>query len=132
MLFRSGAVSLRSVLIPVAVEPWPQIAVKAVANLAAAMKLPKVEFHLLHVGEPGDMPAVEMPQRASWEWHRISRRGAVVDTVIDVAEDYRADLIVMTTDGHHDIFDGLRGNSTERVLHRAKCPLLAVPVLKTA
>ncbi len=39
-----------------------------------------------------------------------------------------ADLIVMSTDGHRDFLDVLRGNTTERVLHHSPCPLLAVPV----
>lgn len=127
---QNGTVNLRTVLIPVALDPWPQSAVTAVTQLVEAMGVAKVEFQVLHVGETGDMPALELPQRPGWQWNRICRRGPLVDTLVDAAEDYRADLIVMTTDGHHDFLDGLRGNSTEQVLHRAKCPLLAIPVRK--
>jgi nucleotide-binding universal stress UspA family protein len=33
----------------------------------------------------------------------------------------------MATHGHHGFLDALRGSTTERVLHDATCPLLAVP-----
>jgi len=39
-----------------------------------------------------------------------------------------ADLIAMGTQGHDSLMDTLRGSTTERVMRRAACPLLAVPV----
>jgi nucleotide-binding universal stress UspA family protein len=33
----------------------------------------------------------------------------------------------MPTAGREGVFDALRGSTTERVLRRAPCPLLAVP-----
>jgi nucleotide-binding universal stress UspA family protein len=58
-----------------------------------------------------------------------------VDTVPDctaaailaAAESHAADLIVMATAGHDGVLDALRGSTTEQVLRRASCPLLAVP-----
>jgi nucleotide-binding universal stress UspA family protein len=52
----------------------------------------------------------------------------VVDTIIALAEEQNADLIVMATAGHNGILDALRGSVTEQVLRRAPFPLLAVPV----
>ena len=43
------------------------------------------------------------------------------------ADEIKADLIVMPTAGRAGVFDALRGSTTERVLRRAPCPLLAVP-----
>jgi nucleotide-binding universal stress UspA family protein len=122
-----GSVRLRNVLIPAALEPWPQSAVSAATRLAAALAAPQVEFHLLHVGEEGDLPALELPAAPGWEWNKLCRRGPVVDTILHAADAYHADLVVMTTDGHHGFLDALRGNTTERVLHRLRCPLLAIP-----
>jgi nucleotide-binding universal stress UspA family protein len=33
----------------------------------------------------------------------------------------------MTTQGHTGVLDALRGSTTERILRRASCPVLAVP-----
>jgi nucleotide-binding universal stress UspA family protein len=81
----------------------------------------------MHVGEKGDLPALTTPGNPAWEWNKFCRRGPVIDTILHAAETYHADLVVMTTDGHHGFLDALRGNTTERVLHRLRCPLLAVP-----
>ncbi len=55
------------------------------------------------------------------------RAGPVVETILAVAREVSADLIAMPTAGHHGVFDALRGSVTERVLHHASCPVLAVP-----
>ena len=40
-----------------------------------------------------------------------------------------ADLLVLTTHGKHGFLDALRGSTTEHVIRRARCPVLAVPTL---
>jgi len=42
------------------------------------------------------------------------------------AEEHDVDLLAMTTSGHDGFLDVLRGSTTERVLHRAPCPVLSV------
>jgi nucleotide-binding universal stress UspA family protein len=122
-----GGVRLRNVLIPAALEPWAQPAVSAATRLAAALGASATEFHLLCVGEEGDLPALDLPGDGGWKWNKLCRRGNVIDTILHAADAYHADLVVMTTDGHHGFLDALRGSTTERVLHRLKCPLLAIP-----
>ena len=55
------------------------------------------------------------------------RNGDPVDQILAAADEVEADLIVMPTAGRTGVFDALRGSTTERVLRRAQCPLLAVP-----
>jgi nucleotide-binding universal stress UspA family protein len=50
-----------------------------------------------------------------------------VDEIVAAADTWAADLIVMATAGHSGVLDALRGSTTERVLRRARCPVLAVP-----
>lgn len=67
---------------------------------------------------------------------RCERRGITVEkrveegdragAVIDVAADVGADLIVMTTHGRTGISRWIIGSITERVLHDAPCPVLAI------
>lgn len=124
---QDGSVALRNVLVAAAANPSAQAAVDAAARLVAAIAREPGRLHLLHVGEEGGLPALDLPEAAGWTWQRDVRSGPVTDSILQAADDCQADLIVMTTEGHNGFLDALRGSTTERVLHRAKCPLLAIP-----
>jgi nucleotide-binding universal stress UspA family protein len=123
----TGAVTLRRILIPVDRVPAPQPAVEALAALLAGVRCVEASIVLLHVGEGGEVPAVETPLRDGWHWERELRGGKPVDAILDAATRIDADLIVMTTQGHQGLADALRGSTTERVIRGAHCPVLAVP-----
>jgi nucleotide-binding universal stress UspA family protein len=53
--------------------------------------------------------------------------GSVVEQIIKISEDRSPELIVMATQGHQGFMDALRGSTTEQVLRKASCPVLAVP-----
>ena len=125
--WEDGAVNLRDILIPVIGEPAPSAALKAALRLTTTLSLPSVNFHLLHVGDQATMPELDLPMRDGLEWSPIVQKGEIVETILEAASAYKADLIVMATAGHHGFLDALRGSTTERVLHGAQCPLLAVP-----
>jgi nucleotide-binding universal stress UspA family protein len=48
-------------------------------------------------------------------------------TIADVAREVGADLIVVGTRGHTPMVELLLGSVTQRLLHIAPCPVLAVP-----
>jgi nucleotide-binding universal stress UspA family protein len=57
----------------------------------------------------------------------MTRQGNVVETILDVADEIGADVIVMGTKGNQGFLDALRGTTTEQVLRKSLRPLLAVP-----
>lgn len=122
-----GSVSLRSILIPVAGDPSPAVAVEAARRLASGLDREDVAFTALYVGAPADLPALAFTPRRGWSWRAMTGQGDVVQTILAVAGECTADLIVMATRGHQGFLDALRGSTTERVLRHARCPLLAVP-----
>ena len=128
----SGEVSLRNVLIPVAATPRPQPAVAAAARLVQRLECAAGEFTLVHVGEAGSMPAVRQPAVRGWTWTTATGSGDVIDGIVDMAQQTKADLIVMSTDGRDGFLDALRGSHSERVLSRAPCPVLAIPAESSA
>ncbi len=73
------------------------------------------------------MPDLELPESDAWHWTAIQREGAVVEQILEHANEPPADLIVMATAGHQGFLDALRGSTTEQVLRQASCPVLAVP-----
>jgi nucleotide-binding universal stress UspA family protein len=56
---------------------------------------------------------------------------SIADCIADIAADSRADLIVVGTRGHSPISGLVLGSVTQRLLHVASCPVLAVPPVKT-
>lgn len=120
-----GRVSLRNVLIPIAITPPPAVAIESATRLAVALQQSPVSFTLLHVGGEEDLPAVNVVDQPGWTWERTIQAGDVVDAIVGSSK--TADLVVMTTDGHHGLLDALLGSTTEQVLRQIQCPLLAIP-----
>ena len=124
----TGAVSMGRILVPVAMQPDPRRALDVAFRLADRLGLEQVVFTLLHVGDDATDPMIELPVRKGWTFDRVVREGEVVETIVHVAEATKADLVLMTTEGHDGFLDALRGSTTERVMRSVSCPMLAVPV----
>jgi nucleotide-binding universal stress UspA family protein len=58
---------------------------------------------------------------------RAATAGGAAHAIIDAANDVGADLIVVGTRGQAPIAGLLLGGVTQRLLHLASCPVLAVP-----
>ena len=125
---QDGSVSIRNILIPVTSKPQPQPSIEAARRLIRNLQLPSGTVTLLHVGAAGKMPPVKLPEDTGWVWKRVVRVGDPVETIVQVAAKLPADLIVMTTDGPDGFLDGLRGTTSERVLRKAGCPVVSLPV----
>jgi nucleotide-binding universal stress UspA family protein len=110
-------------------DPDPNLAIQHAARAAQMTGADPVEVFLLHVSrKPGPGFNLAVPDEPSCVWRPLHHLGDPVDEIVKTAEEHEVDLIVMATAGHHGVLDALRGNVTERVLRRAPCPLLAVPV----
>jgi nucleotide-binding universal stress UspA family protein len=125
--FQDGELTLRKILIPVDHKPCPQAAIQFATRAAKLMGDDLVDITLVHVGDAGEMPDIDLPEDSSWSWKKLHRRGDVVDEIIKVANEISADLIAMVTAGHEGILDTLRGSISEQVLRHSPCPVLAVP-----
>jgi nucleotide-binding universal stress UspA family protein len=122
-----GNLTLVNVLIPVDQTPDSTAAIEFAVRAAEVMSDDKVTITLLHVGDRTGMPSVRTREGPQWTFARMHREGDPVDEIVAAAEAVKAELIVMPTEGRHGVFDALRGSTTERVLRRARCPVLAVP-----
>ena len=125
-----GNLTLENVLIPVDRTPDPSAAIEFARRAAAVMSDKKATITLLHVGDGKELPSMHADDGPQWAFARMHRDGEPVDEIVAAAELVGAELIVMPTEGRHGVFDALRGSTTERVLRRARCPVLAVPALR--
>jgi len=124
----TGRTNLTRVLIPIAHKPHPQPAIDLAADLASTLGSEKVLFELVHLGTEADRPKFTKPERPGWSWNTLVAKGDPVEWILAAGADFDVDLIVMTTEGHTNLFDLLRGSTTERVVRGARCPLLTIPV----
>lgn len=121
----TGAMRLARILLPLAAEPNPAQALRALVYLLAPLGVGSECFKLMTVGD--DVPDVMDPsghRRPLAHFH-----GPVVDTILEAAADRDVDLIAMPTAGHHGFLDAYRGRTTSRVLAHAPCPVLTLPMI---
>ena len=127
----TGNLTLNNVLIPVDRTPDPWAAIEFARRAATVMSDTQAMITLLHVGDGQELKSLHANDGPQWKFVRMQRDGEPVDEIVATAELVRADLIIMPTEGRHGVFDALRGSTTERVLRRSRCPLLAVPAART-
>ena len=128
---QDGSLSLKNILVPVDAYPHYQPALDAAENVVRVLGVGSASVKAIHVGDEVDMPPIDisMPPESDDHLHleTLMLNGEVIEEIVKTAHDWPADLIVMSTAGHHGFLDALRGSTTEQVLRRAPCPLLAVP-----
>ena len=124
-----GTISLRHILIPIDQQPSPTAAIVFATRAAQILGSDQepVEIVLLHVGSDNSVLNLDLPKNPIWHFRKDVRQGEPIEEIITAAEQYSADAIVMATAGREGILDVLHGSTTEQVVRRAPCPLLAVP-----
>lgn len=124
---KTGAFTLKKVLVPVGDPQEAQAAVAAVTALLEKLSVEDVDLYLLRVDSeiPADLLAQEGPK---WRWQTLERSGNLIDAIVDTCEELGCDLVVMASRGQDGMLDIFRGTHTQQVMRKASRPLLAVPV----
>jgi nucleotide-binding universal stress UspA family protein len=125
---KDGSVNLRNILVPIVKKPRPEASIRFVQLLIESLGLTSGVVTLLHVGTSETLPFVKHPIDGRWIWNRVCFEGDRTESILQTAKSTNADLIVMTTDGPDRFLDGLRGTTSERVLRKANCPVVVIPI----
>ncbi|WP_309492544.1 universal stress protein [Candidatus Hecatella orcuttiae] len=82
--------------------------------------------HLKALGSEAVKKIVEKAQTEDVEVEEFIREGVPTETILDLADEAKVDLIVMGTRGLTGIKRILLGSTVERVIRWASCPVLVV------
>lgn len=115
---KTGAMSLRRVLMAVDREPNPLPCVNTLKELTAPLG---AAVRLAHVGQT--LP--DLLQNSHSKIELLPRQGGVAETLLAASSD--ADMIAMPTDGKKDLWERIVGGPTTSVLQEAKTPVLLIP-----
>ena len=121
----NGVIRLRRLLLPIDHHPDAQEAVIRAVRAAETFGDGTVEIVMLHVNDD-DFPGLDRPPSQACIWKETRSEGDVAEAILNAARE-EVDLVIMATEGRHGFIDAMRGSVTERVVHGAPCPVLAVP-----
>lgn len=123
-----GYLSLKRILIPVDIQPSPIAAIVFATRAAQILGVDDpMEINLLHIGNDASVLDLDLPEDPTWKIHKEIRQGDPVEEIITAANKFSSDAIFMATAGHEGILDIMRGSTTEQIVRKTPCPLLAVP-----
>lgn len=71
--------------------------------------------------------AIEIEHSGIKEYELSICQGTISDTIVEIAKEKKADLIVMGTQGADSVADALFGTHTAHVMERSGCPVMAIP-----
>lgn len=116
----TGALALRSVLMPVTETPPPRAALGRLHVLLDPRPLDLHPVHVVASARTEEEVRAVFPEAARLE-------GEVVPALLQAADRVAADVIAMPTARHKGLLGALRGSTTEKVLRAAPCAVLALP-----
>lgn len=118
---QTGALTLKRVLIPLDGRTPVAPALARAARLLDALGL-SLETRLIHVGDaaPADAPK-GMPITLA--------QGPVVEAILQTAQAFKADLIVMPTPGRRGLLSRFRNSVSAAILDDGRWPILSVPAV---
>ena len=121
-----GDLTLKNILVPIDGTIYFNAAIAFACRAAEIIGDGDVVITVFHVGD--EMPPMpKLPDGAGWAWQTLLRQGDPVESILAAADEVDANLIIMTTNGRDTLDQALLGSTTERVLRKADCPVLAVP-----
>lgn len=117
----TGDLRLRKVLIPHDGKTPIAPALTRAARFLDALGAP-LEKRLMHIGDaaPPDSPK-DIPITLA--------QGPVVETILNIAQSFKADLIVMPTPGRRSLLSRFRNSVSAAILDDGRWPVLSVPAL---
>lgn len=124
----TGRVQLETIVIPVATDPDPGVALEEAHNWIRRLGAKSGRIQLVHVGTADTAPVLPATSIPGWRQEAVVLPGGeVVDRLSAHVSQVRADLVVLSTRSRHGWMGNLLGSTGERLLREVACPVLFVP-----
>jgi nucleotide-binding universal stress UspA family protein len=122
----NGEMILNKIIIPVADAPSPDFSFQMLHRLLQLIPGQSPDVYGVHVGNT--FPLVPAVFIEDISWNEVLKEDSVPQSIIALAKEEDADLIIMSTNGRDTITQKIAGSITEQVLKDTPCPVLAVAV----
>ena len=123
----TGSISLKNVIMPVAEDPSPEPSFKILQRMLQIFPDQSPQVHGIHIGEI--FPYISAASLEGLSWKEVLMPEGIHQSIISVARQEDADLIIMSTNGRDTLSQKIVGSVTEQVLRDTPCPVLAVAVV---
>ncbi len=124
---KTGSVTLKKIIIPVAEDPSPEHSFDMLQRLLAIFPEQSPQVQGIHIGEIFPYISAASLEGVAWE-EVLLREGVVAQSITSIAQKENADCIIMSTNGRDTFRQKIIGSITEQVLRGTPCPVLAVAV----
>lgn len=124
----TGRITLQRILVAAGDPVATQVGALHALWLADLAGATEVDIELLHVEDGRAAPNPSLPERKGVHFHVETVKDPIEAALLERAQTLRAGVIVMATRGHDSLRDVLLGSHAERVLRRAPCPVLSIPL----
>ena len=124
---KTGKITLNNIIIPVAEDPSPEPSFQMLQRILRIFPDQSPQVHGVHVGEI--FPYISAASLEGIAWKEVLKQEGVPQSVVSIANQEDADLIIMSTNGRDTLSQRIVGSITEHVLRDAPCPVLAVVVI---
>ena len=121
----SGMIALTRAVVPLDHRMRSPEVFNRMANVLRSIS-PAIQIEILHIGKISLRRQEEMSKR--FETPVVMRDGPLVETMIAVAKERRANVITLPSFGQPEFLQGLKGTITERLLAQSEMPVLAAPM----
>ena len=109
----------------------PALDVSTMYTGPAGVTLPAKVVHELHeraeATSMGVLQALAQRYAAGIEVTPVARSGRALDVILEEAQAFEAELIVMAASGRSRVARFFVGSTADRIIRRAACPVLVVP-----
>jgi len=122
----TGRVTLKNIIMPVAEDPSPEPSFQMLQRILQVFLDQSPKVHGIHVGEI--FPYISAASLEGISWREVLVQEGVHQSIVSMAIQEDADLIIMSTNGRDTLSQKIVGSVTEQVLRDAPCPVLAVAV----
>jgi nucleotide-binding universal stress UspA family protein len=124
----TGAVCVRRVVVAVGADVENLQLLDVLVDLLASLGVEGAHLVIVHVGSWSTLPVERLPTRTDWSFRVEVRSGGVVAQLLEAIDVHRADLVALASVRGRPDRTRVFGSITARVLGRARCPILTVPL----